>query len=179
MYAAMSRWLRRSSYWPRMPATGPPSPSVSTTSNGSIRSTGAVARDLDHDVELRRAVVDDPEADTAVVQAGRHIQIRDRRVEPSARMVVEQHLAPLRDSGQRQHHVDGAAGDRARAATTTPSRSTCATNDTSRPPAAAISPAQVSPHAGGDPLGLTRAHGQVLSSFFLAAGNSTLLRISR
>ncbi len=61
----------------------------------------------------------------------------------------------------------------ARAPVTTPSRSTVATKDTSRPPAAAISLREESPDPRGDPF----AH--VLSSFFFAAGNSTLLRIRR
>ena len=60
-----------------------------------------------------------------------------------------------------------------RAPLTTPSRSTAATKQTSRPPAAAISLGEVGPDTGGDALA------QVFSSFFFAAGKRTLLRISR
>ena len=178
MYAAMSRWLRRSSYWPSMPRDRPALAERLHDIERIDPQHRPVARDLDHDVELRRAVVDDPEADAAVVQAGRDIQIGDRRVEPPARMVVEQHLAPLRDAGQGQHHVHGAAGDRARAG----DHAVAVHLRHERhfaPPGGRDLAGEVSPDAGGDPLGLTRAHGQVLSSFFFAAGNSTLFRISR
>ena len=68
----------------------------------------AIVRHLDHDVELGGSVVDDAEAHPAVVEAGRDVEVGRRRIEPAARMVVQQHLAPLGHAREGEHHVDRA-----------------------------------------------------------------------
>ena len=88
-------------------------------------------------------------------------------------MVVEQHLAALRHAGQCEHRVDRAAGDDARVAER----------------AVGIGPhheRHFAPVRRGDLLLQQSARGRrqaldahVLSSRFLAAGKSTLFRISR
>ncbi len=101
----------------------------------------AVVRHLHDDVDRRGAVVDDAEAHPAVVQPGGDVEVGSRGIEPAARVVVQQHLAPLRRprEGRTMSTVPRAT---VRAPVTTPSRSTWATNETSRPPAAATSPAR-------------------------------------
>ena len=69
------------------------------------------ARHFHDDVKRCGAVVDDAETDTAVVQSRGNVEIGSRRVEPPARVVVQQHLAPLRHSREREHHVHGSARD--------------------------------------------------------------------
>ncbi len=129
-------------------------------------------RHHDHDVDRRRLVVDDAEADPAVVQPRRHVQVGAGGLEAAARVVVQQHLAPLADAGQREHRIHRAAGhgpgpgDDAVAVDLRHERDLPA-------PRRGDLRGEVGPDARGDPL----AH--VLSSFFFAAGNRTLLRISR
>jgi hypothetical protein len=92
-------------------------------------------------------------------------------------MVVHQQLAAIREARQRQHALHVAARDDARRLHDARRRSTVQTKQTSRPPARRMADRGSRPRrpARGAP-GLA-AH--VLSGFFLAAGKSTLLRISR
>ena len=134
---------------------------------------GARPRHLDDDVQLRHFVVDDAEAHAAVVQAGRHREVRARRVEHAARVVVQQQLAPRGDPREREHRVDRAPGghprrhDRAVAVEPRDERHLT-------PVGRADLRAQQLANGGREPLDT-----HVFSSRFLAAGNRTLLRISR
>ena len=100
-----------------------------------------VAGHLDDDVELGRAVVDDAEPHAGVVEAGRHVQVGAGGIEPATGMVVQEHLPALHRARAREHHVHRAPREHARRGDD-PVPSTSATNDTSRPPAAAISAAR-------------------------------------
>ncbi len=60
-------------------------------------------RNLDDDVELRGVVVDDREADAVVVNPRRDLEVGNRRLETTRRVVVDQHLPALRESGERQY----------------------------------------------------------------------------
>ena len=130
-------------------------------------------RHLDHDVELGHLVVHDAEADAAVVQARRDGEVRARGLEHAAGVVVEEQLAALGNAREREHRVHGAAGGHARrhdrAVPVEPGDERHFT---------AVRPAdlraQQLANGRGEPL---RTH--VLSSRFLAAGNSTLLRTRR
>ncbi len=75
---------------------------------------GARSRALHHHVALGDVVVDDRESHAAVVQPRGDGEIRARRLEDAARVVVEQQLAPHRDPGEREHRVHGPARDHAR-----------------------------------------------------------------
>jgi hypothetical protein len=107
------------------------------------------------------------------VQAAGDVQIGARRLEEAARMVVEQHLAPLGDAGKGEHGVDGAARHDARI----------------RERTVGIGPhheRHLAPVGRGDLLLQQGARGRcqaldahVLSSRFFAAGKSTLFRINR
>lgn len=61
------------------------------------------ARNLHDDVQRRRHVVDDREADAVVVNPRRDLEVGVRRLEESRRVVVDEHLAPLREPRQREH----------------------------------------------------------------------------
>ena len=60
-------------------------------------------RHLDDDIQRRRGVVDDGEPDAVVVQPRGDIEVRLRGVEKSRRMIVDEHLALLGESRQREH----------------------------------------------------------------------------
>ncbi len=128
---------------------------------------------FDDDVQRRDVVVDDPEADACVVQSRRDMEVGTRGLEKAARMIMEQHLALLRHAGQGEHRVDRAARHDARIRQ-------CAvgigTHDERH----------FTPERRGDLFLQQTARGRrqaldahVLSSFFFAAGNSTLFRIRR
>ena len=133
---------------------------------------GLRVRNLDDHVQLGGLVVDDAEADAAVVQPRRDVEVGARGLQPAARMVVQQHLAALGGAGEREHRIHRApghgpgAGDHAVAVHLRHERDFPA-------PRRGDLRGEVGPDARGDPL----AH--VLSSFFFAAGKRTLLRISR
>ena len=97
-----------------------------------------LSRHLDHHVELGSLVVQDAEADPRIVQVGRHIEIRDRGIEPAARVIVEQQLAPAGACGKRKHHLHRAPRHHPRTGDH-PVPIQRARNETSRPPAAEIS----------------------------------------
>ncbi len=107
------------------------------------------------------------------MQAGGDVQIRAGGFEESAGMIVQQHLAALRHTRQRQHCVDGAPRDHARI----------------RERAVGIGAddeGHLAPMGGGDLVLQQRARGRrealdahVFSSRFFAAGKRTLFRISR
>ena len=107
------------------------------------------------------------------MQARRDGEIRARGLEHAAGVVVEEQLAALGNAREREHRVHGAAGGHARrhdrAVPVEPGDERHFT---------AVRPAdlraQQLANGRGEPL---RTH--VLSSRFLAAGNSTLLRTRR
>ena len=134
---------------------------------------GARARAFDHDVEVRDRIVHDPEPDAAVVQPRRHGEVRPRRLEHAARVVVHQHLAAPRDPGKRQHRVHRAARHHARL-DDEPVRVGPHHERHLAPARRRDLRPQLLAHRRGEALG---AH--VLSSRFFAAGNSTLLRMRR
>src|SRR5205823_12454517 len=67
---------------------------------------GARPWTLDHHVAVGDLVVHDGEPDAAVVQPRRDAQIRARRLEQAARVIVEQQLAAHGDPRQGEHGVD-------------------------------------------------------------------------
>ena len=126
----------------------------------------------DH-VAVGHVVVDDPEPHAAVVQPGRHREIGAGRLEHAARVVVEQQLAAYGDAGQGEHGVHGAARHHPRL-------------DDQAIGVGSRHERDLAPVRGGDFGAQQLAHrrretlrAHVLSSRFLAAGKSTLLRISR
>ena len=129
-------------------------------------------RHLDDHVEAFAVVVDNAEADAIVVGARRDGEIGHRRFESAARMVVQQHLALLRNPGKGEHAIDGAAGDGTRAGEHT---GIIHRGDEGNFVAASTADFATEhfTHSGRE------AVGQVFNSFFLAAGKSTLFRISR
>ena len=133
----------------------------------------ARAGTLDHHVEIGHVVVDDAEPDSAVVHPGGHAQIGPRRLEHAARMVVEQHLAALGRPREGEDRVDRAAGDDPRLDDR--AVRVGARDERHLPPVGRRDfPAQQLADLGREALD---AH--VFSSRFLAAGKSTLLRMSR
>ena len=148
MYAAMSRWLRRSSYAPSTrrdrPALAQGVDHVERIDPGPRGRRGH----LDHHVQLGGAVVDDAEADAAVVQAGGDVQVGRRGLQTAARMVVQHHLAPVRATPGSASTMSAVPRATARAAMIDAVASTVPTKQTSRPPAAAISAARYARPAG-------------------------------
>ena len=90
-----------------------------------------------------------------------------------ARVVVQQHLAPRARRPGSASTMSTVPRATTRAAVTTPSRSTSRDERHLPSPRGGDLAGEVGPDARGDALA------QVLSSFFFAAGKSTLLRISR
>ena len=133
---------------------------------------GLRARDLDDHVQLGHLVVDDAEADAAVVKPRRDVEVGAGGLEPAARMVVQQHLAALGGAGEREHGIHRAPGDGPGAGDHAVAVHLRHERDLPAPRRGDLR-GEVGPDARGDPL----AH--VLSSFFFAAGKRTLLRISR
>jgi hypothetical protein len=136
------------------------------------------ARHFDHHIEARGLVVRDAEADPVAVDPRGDFEVRIRWFEASGRMVVHEHFASLREAGERQDapHItsrdwprardDSVVVDLAGEAHLVPERERDrGAHRLRRVPSDAIS-------GGGAP-------GHVLSGFFLAAGKSTLFRISR
>ncbi len=134
---------------------------------------GARPRALDHHVAVGDLVVHDREADAAVVQPCGNAQIRARRLEHAAGVVVQQQLATHRDSRKRQHGVHRAAR-----------HDPCLHHQAVRvetgderhlPP---VCRRDLGAHQFAD-RGGQALDAHVFSSRFLAAGKSTLLRINR
>ena len=131
-----------------------------------------VTRHLHHHVEIGRGVVQDAESHAGIVQPGGNVEIGAGGLEQSTGVVVEQDLAPAGAAGEGEHHVGGTpsqgpgAADHAIAVHLGHEADLPATRqrDLVR---------EVGPDARGDALA------QVFSSFFFAAGKSTLFRISR
>jgi hypothetical protein len=124
-----------------------------------------------HDVQVLRCVVDDAEPDPGVVQLGRHVQIGGGRLEVTPGVVVQRHLTPRGDPRQGQHAVGGATGS-------DPDFGDAAVR------VEGGDERDLPPPGFGDLRGQQRAGrggnlAHVLSSRFRAAGNRTLLRMSR
>ncbi len=171
----MSRWLCRSSCRPRTRGHRAARRQLLRDLDRVQGRRGAGPGHLHHHVERGRAVVHDPEAHPAVVQAHRDVEVRVRRLEPPAGVVVQHHLAARGDARQRHHRVHGAARHRLGA----DHRAVGGDVGDERHLAAAGRRDRLRDRRarrGGEPL-VRRGH--VLSSRFRAAGNSTLLRISR
>ncbi len=130
-------------------------------------------RALDHHIEGRHGIVDDAEPHATVVQARRDGEVGAGGIEHAAGVIVQQHIAALGDAGEGEHGVHRAARHDARLG----DHPVRVGADDERHLAAVRGRDLCSkqlPHRRGEAL---RAH--VLSSRFLAAGNSTLLRMSR
>jgi hypothetical protein len=131
-----------------------------------------VLGDFHDDVQRGGIVIENAEPHTGIVQLRRHVKIGGGRLQHSARVVMEQHLPPARPAGKREHHVDGAPGgdpgcrDHTVAVHCPEKRNLSASG---RGDLAG----EVGPNAGRQTVD------HVFSSFFFAAGKSTLLRISR
>ncbi len=133
---------------------------------------GAVAGNLHHDVNLGRGVVDDSETHPGIVQARGHVQVGRGGIEPAPRVIVQQHLPPGRGRRQRQHHVDGSACHGPGGGDYPVAVHLCQKGDL-----ASTRRGNLSREAGANPR--REPIGHVFSSFFLAAGKRTLLRMSR
>ena len=134
---------------------------------------GPRAGALHDDVAVADGVVDDGEPDAAVVQPRRDAEIRSRGLEYAARVVVEQQLAPHRDPREREDGVHRAAGHHARFHDQAVSIGTRHERHLATTGRRDLGAQQVADRRR-EPL-----HAHVLSSRFLAAGNRTLLRMSR
>ncbi len=131
------------------------------------------ARHFDHDVQLGHVVVHDPESHAAVVQPRRHRQIGARRVEHAAGVVVQQQLPALGDARQGEDCVHRAARHHARFDQQAVAVEACDEGDLASAGLRDLGAQQ------GDDRGREPLDAHVLSSRFFAAGNRTLLRISR
>ena len=142
---------------------------------GVERHVRARTRHFDHHVQLCRGIVDDCEPDAVSMYARRNFEVGVRRLKHSGRMVVHQHFPGLRESGKCEYaaHVTACDGPGA---------------DDHAVSVHLAREAHLVPrgkHDGradrfGGPCGHAISAGaHVLSGFFLAAGNSTLFRISR
>ena len=150
---------------------------MSITSNGSIANHRPVPRHLDDDVELGGAVVDDAEPDAVVVQPRRDVQVGAGGIEMPLGWLcssISPALPSRPGSASTMSTVPRATharrGDDAVAIHVRDEGDFAAARggDLGR---------EVGPDARGDAL--RRRWRQVFSSFFFAAGKSTLLRISR
>jgi hypothetical protein len=152
-------------------------------------------RNLDDDIDARRFVVDDGEANPIVVQLRGDLEIRIRRLEESRRMVMDEQLALAREPRKREHLARIAACDDAcrlhhavvvDRADETHFASARKTNRRAHRSGRLLRHAR-SLAARRCPLPLARCPvaalcphpgSHVLSGFFFAAGKRTLLRMS-
>jgi len=125
------------------------------------------------DIAVADRVVDDGEPDAAVVQPRRDAEIRSRGLEHPARVVVHQQLSAECDPREGEHGVHGAARHDARLDDQPIGIGARHERDLAPMGRRDLGAQQVA-HRGREPL-----HAHVLSSRFLAAGKSTLLRMSR
>ena len=134
---------------------------------------GPRAGTFDDDVAVADGVVHDREPHAAVVQPRGDAEIGARGLEHAARVVVEQQLAPHRDPRQGEHRVHRAARHDARL--DDQAVGVGARDERHLAPVGRRDlGAQQVAHRRREPL-----HAHVFSSRFLAAGNRTLLRMSR
>src|SRR5581483_9282460 len=130
--------------------------------------------DFDDHIQFGGGVVDDREPDAVLVDPRGDVEIGIRGFEIAGRMVVHQHLATCRESGQCQNTGD-----------ITPRHDPCRGDPLlliERADEAHFAPARQrdrGPNGGSRRRRQASRLTHVLSGFFFAAGNSTLLRINR